>query len=605
MSAPVQNLPSFPLDPAQFKGLEAASRTLNPEQLLWASGYLAGLAAARRLPSAASMPGQVVALPGTGPGLTILYGSQTGNSRRVAETAAEAARAARLPVRLQSLGEFPSRQLARESFVLFVVSTQGDGEPPEDAVAFFEFLNSDKAPKLGDLSYGVLALGDSSYPHFCAAGRLLDARLAELGAIRVQDRVDCDLDFASAAESWAASVLKRATELLKHEDGPVPSVVALTSVAGRQAADTGMTVAAELLLNQRLTGRHSSKDVRHLEFLLDGDSLSWQPGDGVSIQPQNPPQLVNAILDALAASGEESLTGPSGNLQPLREILLTEVELTQLHRPLILALHGLTQDARLLALLEDSTGQALANFLASHQVLDLLHQYPGLLDAAGWLAHLRPLGRRTYSIASSPLAHQGELHLLVARVEEDHGDGIRLGAASNHLAALAEGSTLELRLERNASFHLPADDVPLIMIGPGTGVAPFRGYIAERMARGATGRSWLFFGERTQREDFLYQMEWQKTLAQGGLTRLSLAFSRDGKAKTYVQHRILEQARDFHAWLEEGAAIHVCGDASRMAKDVHAAILGAIRVGTGRDEEYAREYLQNLQREGRYRRDVY
>lgn len=366
-----------------------------------------------------------------------------------------------------------------------------------------------------------------------------------------------------------------------------------------------MTVLAELALNQRLTGRHSSKDVRHLEFLFDGYAQLWQPGDGVSFQPQNPPQVVSAMLDALGASGEESLIGPSGALRPLREILLCEVELTQIHRPLLVALHELNHDSRLISLLEDQSGQALAHFLASHQVLDLVHQHRGLLDAQGWLARLRPLGRRTYSLASSPLAHPGELHLLVARVEEDHGRGTRLGAASNRLATLAEGSTLELRLERNANFHLPADDVPLIMIGPGTGVAPFRGYVAERMARGATGRSWLFFGERTQREDFLYQVEWQKALAQGGLSRLSLAFSRDGASKRYVQHRILEQAGDFYAWLEEGAAIHVCGDASRMAKDVHAAILEAIRLGTGKDEDHAREYLQNLQREGRYRRDVY
>ncbi|MBM4226785.1 MAG: hypothetical protein FJ164_03395 [Gammaproteobacteria bacterium] len=230
MPAPVQNLPSFPLDPAQFQGLEAASRTLNPDQLVWASGYLAGLAAARRLSPAANLSGQVLALPTTGPSLTILYGSQTGNSRRVAETAAEAARAARLPVKLQSLGEFPPRQLGRESLVLFVVSTQGDGEPPEDAVAFFDFLGSNKAPKLSGLGFGVLALGDSSYPHFCAAGRLLDARLAELGATREQDRVDCDLGFASAAESWVTSALKRAFERLKREEDAIPSVTALAPV---------------------------------------------------------------------------------------------------------------------------------------------------------------------------------------------------------------------------------------------------------------------------------------------------------------------------------------------------------------------------------------
>ncbi len=593
-----------PLSREQISRLSQSVSDLGHDQLIWASGYMAGLAANRALLAVPTLSASEPVKAGRA--LTIFYGSQTGNSRRLAELAHTQAISQQVPVKLVNLADYSPRLLKQETTALFVLSTQGDGDPPEDAVSFFEALNATNAPRLEKLKYSVLSLGDSSYPYFCQAGKLLDTRLAALGATALQPRVDCGLDFTAAASAWTEQSLKLAADLLRAGQPPRISVVESVPRPTLHPEPSAISVNCEVLLNQRLTGRHSSKDVRHLEFALADDAFTYAPGDSLALAPHNPPQLVEEILQTLRASGSELVTGPTGAALPLATVLREEVELTLLNRQFLSALHTRTQHPLLSHILAPDQAADFARYLESHQVIDVLQDVSAELTPAELVALLRPLGRRTYSVASSRAATPDEAHLLVAVVQSASPAGIRYGAASNYLAALTPGATLTLHLEANPNFRLPADDkTPLIMIGPGTGVAPFRAFVAERAARGARGRNWLFFGERTHREDFLYQIEWQKALAQGHLQRLDVAFSRDQTHKDYVQHRIIEQARECYAWLEEGAAVFVCGDAKRMAKDVHAALLEAIRLGGATDDEGAREYLQNLQRTGRYRRDVY
>lgn len=607
---PQPRFAAAPLSVPQLAHLAAVTRDWSASQLVWASGYLAGLAAGTTAdastPISATSTGAATAVA-----LSIFYGSQTGNSRRLAEAAAARAAAAGLPHRLHNLADYPPRQLRQEQVALFVISTQGDGDPPEDAAAFHDFLARASAPRLEKLRFGVLALGDSSYPRFCQTGRWLDERLTALGASRVLPRVDCDLDFTASAEDWLNRALTEAAQQLNRA-GAQPSTLTVSRVpsaspvvaAPRQTADDeGIEI--ELLVQQRLTGRHSSKDTRHLEFAVDTTRLPYAPGDGLAVRPRNPETAVNAMLTALDARADLVIRCEDGAAETLGTLLATKFEITLITRPLLVAVHARTANPHLATVLASGAEDALDRFLATHQVADVLQEARGAFSVDEALALLRPLARRVYSIASSRLASPDEVHLLVGVVAEDHGRGLRVGAASHWLSDLTPGATLRAHLEANPNFHLPADDVPLIMVGPGTGVAPFRAYHAERVARGAAGRNWLFFGERTRREDFLYQIEWQRAVAQGTLHRLDVAFSRDSGPREYVQHRMLAHAREIFTWLEEGAAIHVCGDARRMAKDVHSTLREIIQLGLGKDEDAAGDYLQTLQRDGRYRRDVY
>lgn len=604
MSVPALVPPLPTLDAQQVARLSEATAGFSAHQLIWASGYLAGLAAQPGAVTAQS-PASPAEAARPAPSLTVFFGSQTGNSRRVAEAAAARAEAAGIAARLVNLGDYSPRQIRQETLALFVVSTQGDGDPPEDAAAFHEFLTRASAPRLERLRFGVLALGDSSYPRFCQTGRVLDERLAELGAQRLLARVDCDLEFAADAEAWTARALTEAETWLKAASAPRISLVDTRPSTTATSSEVPHVAEAELLVQQRLTGRHSSKDVRHLEFAVDLSQFPYVPGDGLAVTPVNPPAAVDAMLEVLGVGRDHAVPSRTGELRALASVLAEELEITLVGRPLVTAVQAKTEDPALLALLAPGAEDALQAFLATHQVADVLRLAGPRFAPAEALALLRPLARRTYSIASSPLASPDEVHLLVGLVAEDHGAGLREGAASSWLAGLSPGMTIKAHLEVNKSFHLPGDEVPLIMIGPGTGVAPFRAYVAERAARGARGRNWLFFGERTRREDFLYQTEWQKALAQGTLHRLDVAFSREKRDRAYVQHRLLAHATEVFAWLEDGAAVHVCGDAKRMAKDVHATLISIIQTAGGRTEDDALDYLQTLQRDGRYRRDVY
>ena len=565
--------------------------------LLWASGYLAGLA--RSLDAPVQAPAATASVAPA----TVLYGSQTGNARRAAEALHAKLEAAGLPARLLRTDAYPLRELKDERLLYIAISTQGDGNPPDDALGFVDFLASKRAPQLPQLKYAVLALGDSSYPQFCAIGQRIDARLAELGGSRVADCANADLDVETVSLPWTAKAVASAQELLKPA-APLATVVPLRPHAVPQAHGRERPFAAELLANQRITGRGSARDIRHIELSLEGSGLLYEPGDALGVWPRNPPALVDALLTALEFDGDAPVAHAGVEL-PLREWLGSKREITRLSRPFIARHAAYAGDDALNRVLAPENATQLAKLLGDSQLIDLLRATPAAWNADDFIAALRPLQPRLYSIASSRKAVGEEAHLTVAHVEYDNGHGLRWGAASHFLASREEGARADIFIEANERFRLPADGArDIVMIGPGTGVAPFRGFVQERREISATGRNWLLFGNSHARSEFLYQTEWQQALKDGALDRLDLAFSRDQAEKFYVQQRLREHSRELYAWLENGAHIYVCG-ALAMGKDVHAALLDVIARERGVDAEAAAEYVSALQAQGRYARDVY
>jgi sulfite reductase (NADPH) flavoprotein alpha-component len=589
--------------------LEQLTGGLDGAGLWWLSGYAAGLARSQGL--SASRPAALAVTDAqTTARLTIVYGSQTGNARRVAEKLAQQVEAAGLGVRLLRADAYATRDLKDERYLAIVVSTQGDGDPPDDARGFFDFVTGKRAPRLPELQYAVLALGDSSYPQFCAIGRRLDECLAGLGARRWLARGEADLDVDSVATPWLANALTAAKEALKPQ-APLATVTPLRPLAAAASAFTrDNPFHAELLANQRITGRDSRKDTRHIELSLEGSGLHYEAGDALGVWPVNPPRLVDAVLATLQLDGAQAVSH-GGQTLPLRDWLANKRELTRLTRPFVAAHAASARSDQLNALLAPEQAAALSRLLAGQQVIDLLHAHPGTWTAEEFVAALRPLAPRLYSIASSQRAVGEEAHLTVAHIEYEvddraSNDGLRWGAASDFLARAAEGEKLPIFIEANERFRLPKDGArDVILVGPGTGVAPFRGFVQERAATGARGRNWLFFGNPYARSDFLYQLEWQDALKRGQLHRLDLAFSRDQARKVYVQDHLRANGREVYQWLEGGAHLYVCGDATRMARDVHAALLDLIATHGGKSAEAAAEYLNDLQAQGRYARDVY
>lgn len=606
-----------PLSQDQALLLARLTERLEASQLWWLSGYAAGLAAGRTDGGSASTPDLVAgveASPGLAsttvadaPTLTVVYGSQTGNAKRVAERLAQRLSADGLPVRLLRADAYPLRELANERYLAIAISTQGDGDPPDDARGFVEHLLGKRAPKLPQLKFAVIGLGDSSYPQFCAIGRRLDERLAELGGERWLDRADADLDIDIIATPWLDGVQRRSVDALTPRPAaPSATVTPLRPVASTpERGSREHPFAAEVLTNQRIVGRDSQKDIRHLEIGLDGSGLDYEPGDALGVWPQNPPILVQAILDTLDFDGD-TIVALGERERPLRDWLAHEREITRLSRPFLAAHAARAQSDALQHALAAEGREALARLFAEWQVLDLLRAHPARWEPDALLDALRQLQPRMYSIASSRKAVGDEAHLTVAHIEYAQGGETRWGAASHFLARAEEGASVPVFLERNERFRLPADPSrDILMIGPGTGVAPFRGFVQEREAVGATGRNWLVFGNPHARSDFLYQTEWQDALRRGPLHRLDLAFSRDQAKKVYVQHALRERGREVYAWLQNGAHLYVCGDATRMAKDVHAALIEIVAEHGGLDTEAAGDYVAALAAQGRYARDIY
>jgi sulfite reductase (NADPH) flavoprotein alpha-component len=606
--------PEF-ISPVQWQQLDVLAGDLTTDQALWISGYFAGVGHALRRGGAdvtgAGAGAIAVAPPGarnlTAPQartLTVLYGTETGNSASLARGIVDAARARGIAAEAADMADYRPRRLKEEQDLLVVVSTYGEGDPPQTAVGFFEFIESRKAPKLAGVRFAVLGLGDSTYERYCEAGKRLDRRLEELGAERLAERVDCDVDFEDPAASWIETAVARLTPAAD----AAPTAWAAAAPAPSEAAtviDRKHPFLAPVIDNLVLTGRGSTKETRHIELSLEGSGLAYRPGDTLGVVPQNDPALVARLLDRLALPAEAPVTVRQ-RTTTLGEALGRDLEITAATPRFLEQWAKLSDAAELHALAGADAGEARMAYLRGHHVLDIVERFPvpGLAPEA-LIAGLRPLQPRLYSIASSLEAAPDEAHLTVSTVTYDLHGSPRTGVASGFLAGLGEDASVPVYVQPSAHFHLPADDVPIVMVGAGTGVAPYRAFMQAREASGASGRSWLFFGERNFRSDFLYQIEWQELLASRVLTRMDVAFSRDGAAKVYVQDRMRRAGRDLYAWLEEGASLYVCGDASAMAPDVQAALIDIVAEHGGRGREAAGDYVAALQRDRRYLLDVY
>lgn len=584
-----------PLSDEQQRQLNQVLATLNTQQLAWVSGYLYGLSQTGLQPA---VTGAAVSAPSGN--LTILYGSQTGNAKGVAGAIKAQAEARGLPATLASMADYKPKQLKKESHLLVVVSTYGEGEPPESAVDLHDQLKKGKIGKLEGLKFAVLGLGDSSYEFFCQTGKDFDDFLAKAGAERIHELASLDVDYQDAARSWGEQAINAIAAPLS--TGAASSVAsAVQQAVGHSQYSKENPFPARLSVNQKITGRDSTKDIRHIEINLEESGLSYQPGDALGVWFDNDAKLVNEVLALTGLSGDEATAHG-----PLRAALTGHFELTRLHGGFITGLADISGNEALKDLAGDKV--QVNGLVASAQIVDVLKRFPTALTAEQLLGLLRPLTPRLYSIASSQREVEEEVHLTVGVVRYPQEDGtVRSGGASSFLAdRLEEGAEVRVFVEHNDNFRLPANpDTPVIMVGPGTGIAPFRAFMQEREAIGASGKNWLFFGNPHFTQDFLYQVEWQRYVKSGLLSKISLAFSRDQAHKIYVQDRLREAGQELYQWLEAGAHFYVCGDANKMAKDVQEALLDVIAEHGHKSREEAEEYLSELRRAKRYQRDVY
>ncbi len=589
------------LESSRLDELDRLLVGLSPGALFWAAGYVHA-----RARSAAQSPETPLAATRAviaSARLTVIFGSQTGNAKRVAEDLVARAETQGINVRLVRADAYVTRELADERALIVVISTQGDGDPPDDSRALLRFLNSARAPKLPQLRFAVIGLGDSSYPQFCVIGQQIDARLAGLGGSRLAPRADADLDIERVAGPFARAAIDAAKTLLDVPANRGAKVTALRPAAAPIGYSRNRPFAATLLCSQRLTASDSELRVHHLELDLGGSNLRYAPGDSLGIWPQQSADLVTAVLERMQLAAETSIAHEGVELS-LARWLTERRELTRLSRAALVQIAERGDNTELRALLADAT--ATQEYLGRHQLVDVLERFSPKLGAADWVAVLPALQPRLYSIASSALHAGDEVHLTVAERVDGAGSQQRFGVATRQLLSLAEGDSVPVYVESNERFRLPADHArDVIMIGPGTGVAPFRAFLQERMAQSASGRHWLFFGHRHLRREFLYQAEWLAALGKGQLTRLDVAFSRDHAMRVYVQDRLREHAADVVEWIDGGAHLYVCGDATRMAKDVHQTLIEILAQARGSTHDEAESELESLSEQGRYARDVY
>ena len=583
-----------PFPPEDIEALNKVVSKSTPVQRSWLAGFFAGFEAATG--GAAAQPA-VAAKPRVP--MTILYASESGNCETLAMKAKKTAQKHGLDAKIFDMADADLALLAKAKNLVVYAATWGEGDPPSRAIDFYQALMSDAAPRLENTRFAVLALGDTAYAQFCEVGKKIDARLEALGAKRVADRQDLDLDFAKQAAEWTEGALAK---LAPADTGGGATVVHVDFKGGGYQADDDTEpqftaenpLEAEIATLVNLNGTGSTRETLHVELAFQDPGFSYLPGDAIGIMPENDPELAGQLLTAAGLGSDASLT--------LK--VLKGYDVTTLSKAAVENYAKLTGRADVRQLLE---GDAYAKFASDRQLVDLFETYKEKLTADQLLGLLRPLPGRLYSVASSLKAHQGEAHLTVGAVRWSSHGKKRNGVASIYLADRRKlGDNVRMYVKPNRHFRLPQDgNKPIVMIGAGTGVAPYRGFIEERAETAAKGKSWLFFGERNFTNDFLYQLDWQDHLASGALSKIDVAFSRDQPEKIYVQHRLWEQRTDLLKWIADGAHLYVCGDEKGMAKDVDAMLVKILAIDAKGDDEAGRAKLKELAKAGRYQRDVY
>ena len=609
-----------PFTEGQATQINELLQTLTPEQKVWLSGYLV---ANQQLTSGTSdtQGSQIGAVskdtetmlqqnePTIQPekrAITLLYGSETGNAQGLAEIFEERLSNIGHNVTLKAMEEFKPKNLKNVEDLFIITSTQGEGDPPDNAAELHEFIHGRKAPKLEGVRFSVLALGDQTYEFFCQTGKDFDKKLEELGAERLYERVDCDVDYEEDAEKWMANVINTIDSA---PEGTQSEQVVSESIksAKEKKYSKANPYQAEVLENINLNGRGSNKETRHIEFLLDNFGEEYEVGDCLVVLPQNDPALVELLMSTLGWDpGDQIQISEDGDTISLEEALTSYFEITKLTRPLLQNAAAYFDNEALEDKVQDS--EWIQNYIEGRDFIDLLNDFPPEeLEPEDLYQILRKLPPREYSISSSYQSLPDEVHITVGAVRYNTHGRDRSGVCSVQFAErIQPGDTVPIYLKRNPNFKFPKNgDTPVIMIGPGTGIAPFRAHMQEREEYGYKGNTWLFFGDQHFTTDFLYQTEWQEWLKDGFLEKMNVAFSRDTDQKVYVQHRIAEHSKEFNEWLEKGASIYICGDEKNMAKDVHQAIRNVLVKEQNLTEEDAESYLKQMKKDKRYQRDVY
>lgn len=585
-----------PLSEQQLGALASLTDGLNREQLLWINGYFQGLLAS----SGTIQPVVSASQPKSDKKLKILYGTHTGRSKTIAEKLAKKLASRGVEAISVALDDYKTRQLASETNVVFIVSTHGEGEPPAMAEDFYGFITGKRSPQLPNLNYSVVALGDKSYKYFCKTGIDIDQALAKSGAKPILPILTLDVDFDEEIDRWIDDF----ADVFADIPATATQSNALNNTSNSEVYTRKNPFPATVVDKVKITGRDSDKEVYHVELSLDGSGIAYEPGDSVGILASNPPQLVEAILNHSGFDGEESVTIKEGVFS-LREALSNHLEITVINRDVIQKYQAKAGNSELQKVIENEG--LLDQFLYGHDVLDLLEEFPFSLIAQDLADVLRAFPARLYSISSSQAAVGDEVHITVATVRYSHKGRSRGGACSTYLADRIEiDSQVSVFIEKNPAFKLPEnEETPVILIGAGTGVAPYRAFLQHREANNQKGKTWLFFGERRFHSDFLYQVEWQKLLKDGYLEKIDVAFSRDQEEKVYVQNRLIEKQKEVFEWLNKGANIYLCGDMKQMAHDVQNTLLRIFETQGGMTEEKALEYMKTLKKEKRFQTDVY